>query len=152
MGTAVHAWDGMSDAAKELLFAALDYAVENAEISEDGFVPFAMHDGADGTRGLTRFVAEGQAEGVQAGREALATVPEGTRAVALAWDGYVTYEDRRTEAVFVEAQEVGAAAGVLFLQRYLRVDGKVETLGNPLLHGETDPLVRATGDSSGGER
>ncbi|MGW7824712.1 hypothetical protein ACWGLF_43195 [Streptomyces puniciscabiei] len=136
-------WDEMSDSAMDLLFAALDYAVENAEISEYGFTPFSFRDNGDGTRGLTRFVADGDlAESVRAGREALGVAPEGTVAVTLAWDGYMTCEGKRTEAVFVEAHEIGMPKSVVLGQRYLRVDGKVQTLGKPILQGETDPLVR----------
>ncbi|MFJ7496871.1 hypothetical protein ACIQZB_38150 [Streptomyces sp. NPDC097727] len=144
MAAAVRVWDEMSDSTKDLLFAALDYAVENAGISEYGFTPFSIRGKSDGTRGLTRFVAgDDLAESVRAGRKALEVVPEGTVAVTLAWDGYTTYEGQRTEAVFVEAHEISLAKSVLLAQRYLRVDGKVETLGNPIVQGETDPLVRA---------
>lgn len=80
----VTVWDEMSDSAMDLLFAALDYA----EISEYGFTPFSFRDNGDGTRGLTRFVVDGDlAESVRAGRAALEIVPEGTVAVTLAWDG-----------------------------------------------------------------
>jgi len=131
--------------AKDLLFMSLDHGVDNAEISEEGFIPFSMRGRSDGRGELTRFVAEDLPESVQAGRKALENVPEGTVSVTLVWDGYATYEGQRTEAVFVEAHEIGLAKSVVLAQRYLRVDGKVQTLGNPILQGETDPLVRSVG-------
>ncbi|MEV4534830.1 hypothetical protein AB0J82_13470 [Asanoa sp. NPDC049518] len=133
-------WDEMSEASKDLLFAALDYALENAAIAPEGFVPFAFLDRADGTRGLTRFVA-GE-DSVGAGRAALATVPTGTTAVALAWDGYLRVDGDRVEAVFVEAHQVGLARSVLLSQRYARTDDTVEPVGNPTVQAETDPLAR----------
>ncbi|GIF68171.1 hypothetical protein Ais01nite_62060 [Asanoa ishikariensis] len=135
--------DDMSESSLDLLFAALDYALENAAIAPEGFVPFAFLDRADGSRDLTRFVADGDlTDSVNAGRAALATVPAGTTAVALAWDGYLTVDGNRSEAVFVEAHQVGLAKSALLSQRYARTDDTVEPMGNPALQGETDPLAR----------
>lgn len=141
----VAVWDEMSKLTKDLLFMSLDHAVDNAEISEEGFIPFSMRGRSDGRGELTRLVADDLPESVQAGRKMLETVPEGTVAVTLAWDGYATLDGQRTEAVFVEAHEIGLPKSVVLAQRYLRVDGKVQTLGNPILQGETDPLVRSVG-------
>ena len=98
---------------------------------------------SDDTRGLTRFVSDGDlTDGVRAGRAALATVPAGTTAVALAWDGYLTMDGDRSEAVFVEAHEVGMPKSVLLGQRYARSDGTVQPVGNRIFQAETEPLAR----------
>jgi hypothetical protein len=139
------AFDDLSIASADLIFFALDYAVKNAAISEEGFTPFAVQAGRSG-RGLTRFVAgDGSdlAECLAAGREALVAVEPDVTCVALAWDGYHTNEDRRSEAVFVEGYEVGRDAGVLQAQRYTRGSDGLVLEGNPKLVGEPTPLVRS---------
>jgi hypothetical protein len=144
----VSAFDDISRASEDLIFAALDYAVENAGISPAGFTPFAFFDSANG-RGLTRYVS-GDGSNLQecqdAGRAALQTVEAGVTCVALAWDGYYTHQGERSEAVFVEGYEIGQDHGLLLAQRYTRTDGAVRPVGNPALIGRPDPLVhRVTG-------
>lgn len=136
--------DDLSPASTDLIFAALDHAVDNAGISGDGFIPFAFFDGSNG-RSMTRFVSgDGGdlSECLAAGRESVRVVDSDVTCVALAWDGYLTYQGRRGEAVFVEGYEVGRDKGVLLAQRYTRVGGNLTVQGNPVLVGEPSPLVR----------
>ncbi|MFG1994183.1 hypothetical protein ACGFJ7_29845 [Actinoplanes sp. NPDC048988] len=137
--------DEMSPASADLIFAALDYAVENAGLSDEGFTPFAFSDSPKG-RGLTRFLA-GQGANLQeclaAGRTALRVVEHDVTCVALAWDGYYTHEGRRSEAVFVEGYQIGHDRGVLLAQRYTRHDGALSMEGNPVLIDEPVPLVQS---------
>jgi len=134
--------DEMTPAAVKVVFDALDHAMENAAEDERGFHPFAILVTHDGKRSMTRFVSGDPTDGVDAGRAALADSPDGTAAVALAWDGYLTVDGERTEAVFVESYEVGLTRSVLVAQRYERVDGALSALGDPVLHDETEPMVR----------
>ncbi|GIE76143.1 hypothetical protein Aph02nite_20930 [Actinoplanes philippinensis] len=137
------AFDDISRASEDLIFAALDYAVENAGISPGGFTPFVFSDGAAG-RGLTRYVS-GDGSNLQecqdAARAALQTVDAGVTCVALAWDGYYTHQGERSEAVFVEGYELGQEHGLLLAQRYTRDGGAVRPVGNPALIGRPTPLV-----------
>lgn len=58
---------------------------------------------------------------------------------AIAWDGYITSEDIRNDAVFVEAGDHNDSLGVTFCQRYREVKKglfkgkKCERIGNPAL-------------------
>jgi hypothetical protein len=138
------ALDDLHPASAELVFAALDYAVENARISEEGFTPFALFESPSG-HSLTRFVSgdgSNLAECLAAGREALRAVEPDVTCVALAWDGYYTHEGQRSEAVFVEAYEIGRVNGLLLVQRYAREAGGLAAQGNPRLIGEPEPLVK----------
>jgi hypothetical protein len=137
------ALDDLSPASAELVFAALDYAVENAGISDEGFTPFALFDSLGG-RSVTRFVSgdgSNLAECLAAGREELRAVEQDVTCVALAWDGYYTHKGQRSEAVFVEAYEIGKDKGLLLAQRYSREAGGLTVQGNPRLIGEPEPLV-----------
>jgi hypothetical protein len=137
-------WDETTDSTKELVFTALDYALENAQLSDQPFTPFSFARREDGTATLTRFaVAPGTdvPETIDAAREYLATVEAGTMAITLAYDGYTTYEGQRTEAVFIEAHQLDLDRALILAQRYLRTDGELQPLGDPMLQAEVAPLA-----------
>lgn len=104
-----------SDALVELAFAALDHGLESVRDGDGPLVPFALTEGAEG-RHLTRFAAElleqGQEEARRHVRESDA------ERVALAYDGYLSVEGERSDAILVEAQERGTTISVVFAQRY----------------------------------
>jgi hypothetical protein len=142
-------WDETADSTKELVFTALDYALENAQLSDQPFTPFSFARREDGTATLTRFAVDPGAdvpETLEAARDYLATAEPGTTAITLAYDGYTTYEGERTEAVFVEAHQLDLDRALVLAQRYVRTDGEVEPLGNPMLQAELDPLVVRVGE------
>lgn len=142
-------WDETADSTKELVFTALDYALENAQLSDQPFTPFSFARREDGTATLTRFAVDPGTdipETLQAARDYLATAEPGTTAITLAYDGYTTYEGERTEAVFVEAHQLDLDRALVFAQRYVRTDGELEPLGNPMLQAELDPLVVRVGE------
>jgi hypothetical protein len=79
------------------------------------FVPFLVSDTEQG-RSLTRFVTDTPEEAhVQAQR---AVVDHRPRACAYAYDGYVTVENGRFDAVLVEVSQDGPADGLLLAQPY----------------------------------
>ena len=137
-------WDDTADSTKELMFTSLDYALENAQLSDQPFTPFSFARQPDGTATLTRFPAAPGAdipETLEAARGHLAQTPPGTTAITLAYDGYTTYEGARTEAVFIETHQLNLPRTLVLAQRYLRQAGDIHPLGNPLLQAEVDPLV-----------
>ena len=145
-------WDETTDSTKELVFTALDYALENAQLSDQPFTPFSFARREDGTATLTRFAVSPGAdvpETIDAAREYLATVEAGTTAITLAYDGYTTYEGERTEAVFVEAHQLDLDRALILAQRYLRTDGELQPLGDPMLQAEVAPLVLGVEASDG---
>ncbi|HEX4981683.1 MAG TPA: hypothetical protein VFV63_08295 [Ilumatobacteraceae bacterium] len=94
---------------------ALEHATGSVVDSGGPLVPFAMIE-VDGNMSLTRFVGE-LAEGQQKAREAISASTGVTRA-AVAWDGYLTLDGQRTDAVFVEASAIGDLESVVLAQRY----------------------------------
>lgn len=142
-------WDETADSTKELVFTALDYALENAQLSDQPFTPFSFARREDGTATLTRFAVDPGTdipETLQAARDYLATAEPGTTAITLAYDGYTTYEGERTEAVFIEAHQLDLDRALVLAQRYVRTNGELEPLGNPMLQAELDPLVARVGE------
>lgn len=138
-------FENLGPDASEFVFQTIDVGMEQAEISD--FTPFVTMLAPDGGLVVCRMdVAQGEYSGEEAVeycRDHLRTVdPSAVRAVAVIWDGYVTLDDVRTEAVFVEAYELGRRSGVLMAQRYERFSGEISRLGNPvLLSDEPEPLV-----------
>ena len=125
-----------SEELADLAFFALDHAVDS--VSAGGpLVPFAVTEDGDG-RNLTRFAAESLEEGQANARESALTAENAMR-VAIAFDGYLTVEGERSDAVFVEAQERGKESGIILAQRY-RPGGRFKrfaTIGNPAHVGQS---------------
>ena len=123
-----------SDELADLAFAALDHAIDSVR---DGgpLIPFVMADGAEG-RTLQRFAAVTLEQGLG---EAVVSVrarrdEPGTRH-ALAYDGYLTVDGSRSDAIYVEAVEPGNDEVMVLAQRYRpkKALRKFETVGRPAL-------------------
>lgn len=137
----------LSPESGDYVFDTIDIGMEHAAVGDGGFTPFVTLMAPDKGIVVCRMdVAEGDytgEEGVDLCRDHLRSVdPDSVRSVAILWDGYLTLEDTRTEAVFVEAYELGRPSGVLMAQRYERGHDELTRMGNPvLLSDDPDPLV-----------
>lgn len=122
----------------ELLNRALDHALGSLD-SEDALIPFVMAMKADGSIALNRFAAETLEGSVEHARHSLHHLPAGVVAYALAYDGYLTLEETRYEAVLLEVGYRDAPTAVEYGQPYARGEtgqkpteiGNVKTLGFP---------------------
>jgi hypothetical protein len=89
---------------------------------------------------LTRFVSDTLEEGRE---QANAHAAESSAdRVGVVYDGYLTVEGERSDAIFIEAQERGATSSVIFAQRY-RPGGrfkKFNAIGNAAFVGEGERL------------
>ncbi|MBN6052235.1 hypothetical protein JYK22_09850, partial [Nonomuraea sp. RK-328] len=129
--------------AAELAGDALDHALSSAQGSAEGFSPFSMVLQRDGARELTRFIA---VPDLAMARSSVAATDPAAVCVALAWDGCLTIDGERAEAVFVEAYELGRPAGARIAQRYERRGDTLNRAGAPILRAEPEPLVPLTLD------
>lgn len=130
--------------ASEFVFRTLDIGTEAATTSD--FTPFVTILTPDLSMMVCHMnVEQGEYSGEEAValcREHLSTVDPSVHAVAVVWDGYLTLDDTRTEAVFVEGYELGRPVGVLMAQRYERFNDELRPIGNPvLLSHQPEPLV-----------
>lgn len=138
-------FDNLGPESTEFVFDTIDIAMDAATTGD--FTPFVTMMAQDTGLVICRMdVEQGDLtgeEGVELCRDHLRQVdPTTVRSVAILWDGYLTLEGMRTEAVFVEAYELGRPTGVLMAQRYDRQNNELTRLGNPaLLSDEPDPLV-----------
>jgi hypothetical protein len=124
----------------ELALMAIDHGVESVKDGGGPLVPFAITETPAG-RELARFAAETLEEGQEQARRHVREAADAVRA-AIAYDGFVTLEEERSDAILVEAQERGQPACVILAQRY-RPAGRLRkfaTLGNPAVLGDAEPL------------
>lgn len=120
----------------ELAIRALDHGVRSIDGGAGPLIPFML------TReGIHRFVTERIEEGVERAREMAAQVAAGGTPVVIAYDGFLTAEGKRTDAILVCAAAAGRGPAHIFAQRYIaKRRGKVEPVGNPGYLGSRDGL------------
>jgi len=121
-----------------LVFTALNHAASCLEDGTEGpLLPFAMIVD-DGERIVRHFPSPAYEQTLDG---ALAFAGQGGYEFwAVAWDGYITLEGRRTEAIFVRAGTEGREESLLFAWRYERPlpNGGLRRLGDPVFLGAAD--------------
>lgn len=117
-----------ADPLLHLAFTGLDHAIDSVEVSAGPLIPFLLERSGD-RLSLHRFVAERLEDGVAEVEQRLEAVVAGdddarTAGVSSevdgacgAWDGYITVEGRRTDAVLARAVD-RTGAEVVLAQRY----------------------------------
>lgn len=130
----------------DLLFRALDHDVFSIEDNGETLIPFSLTEDASGQRTLTRYVADRVEIGVEEGKKKIEAAKHGIIRYALAYDGCLTADGRRWEALFVEAGDKVGATGVLLCQRYTRKKDwfkkGIVAFGNPALVGNPPSRIR----------
>ena len=99
-----------------------------------------MYAGSEG-RSLHRFVEE-LVRAQELARQWV-RAQSGLRMACVAWDGYVTLNGVRTDAVFVDGCDDSREQGCVFLQRYVRAGRlrrSTKALGNAGLCARSDRL------------
>lgn len=128
----------MRDDLQPLVFMAVDHAMESLRATGRTLTPFLLSAADDGVS-MTRFAAETAEEGVAHGRDAARNLTGKVAAVALVYDGYVTTEGSRVDAVLVSVQAVGTATSEVCAQRYRIDDGQPQELGNVQVIARDEP-------------
>ncbi|WP_258724138.1 DUF3806 domain-containing protein [Cellulomonas sp. NS3] len=116
---------------------ALAHAVRSIVPEGGPLIPFCLVEDADGARALHRFVGE-LGESVERAREHVRA--SGAVRAAVAWDGYLTADGTREDALFVEASEAGRSSVVL-AQRYSPVPGRTAPVGETVTVDRGAPLL-----------
>jgi hypothetical protein len=137
-----------SESLLDLAFVALDHAVDTVRHG-DQLAPFALVEAEVG-RDLARFVNGTLEASIAEARRYLWGRPDAIRA-ALAYDGFITLDGTRYDAVFVEAQEAGQDSAIVLCQRYepKRRRRAFRTIGNPGDAGDAGPLLGQNSRTAG---
>jgi hypothetical protein len=133
----------MSEKFADLVFLALDHGVESVRDGDGPLIPFVIVE-QDGKRELHRYAAEMLEDCERQAREAVASLPPSVTAYAFAYDGFITVQGTKFDAILVEASERGRPAGVRMAQRYTPKAGSrdFQPIGNPALLGECEGMLR----------
>jgi hypothetical protein len=123
----------------DLMFLALDHGLSCIEDGNGPLIPFAMTHTKGGERKLQRFVCDRIEEGIDRAKAFVEEHYNEISMYAVAWDGYITLEGKKWDAIFVEAGMRDRFTGYLLCQRYktrkklFRKENVAE--GNPALVG-----------------
>ena len=123
----------------DFFFLAIDHAFGSIEDGGGPLIPFVMTIDKDGNKHMQRFVTKRLEEGLVHAQNYIDENQDKLEMFAIAWDGYITLDDKRTDALFVEAGDRNDSLGVTFCQRYQEVrkgflqGKKCERIGNPAL-------------------
>ena len=124
----------------DLAFLALDHGI--GSISDAGgetLIPFVIWQDDSG-RHLARFVEGTFEDSVALVRAHVAKLPAEAKLVALAFDGFITVQGIRSEAVIVQAQRRGTSRSANYAQRYQRDGGSIAAVGNAAHLGDGEPM------------
>ncbi len=131
----------------DLVGLALDRAVESLQLQGERFAPFVIVETAQG-RSLHRFVAEPYEVGVSEARRFVAVPPRDAQRVLICYDGFLSLEGHRTDAVLIEAQDCRRPYSATFALRYRPAsdEGPIELIGDPMFTGPAEPLSQPRPD------
>jgi hypothetical protein len=83
-------------------------------VSDKGpLIPMLGYQKTDGSRGMDRFAVEQLEQGVAQGEERLHANPHGAAHAVLVYDGFVTLDSGKTDALILKARKYGSPSGVL---------------------------------------
>jgi len=108
----------ISERLMEMIFFALDHGVGSVQAGGP-LVPFVVtHDESAELPVLQRFLSETLETSLVEARRHCATVAADIKYCVLAYDGFVTVDGSKNDAIMVEAFERGTEEAVCFAQRY----------------------------------
>ncbi|TFC85941.1 hypothetical protein [Cryobacterium sp. TMT3-29-2] len=125
-----------SDGLMNLALFAIDHATSSVVPRGGPLIPFAVIE-KDGDRDLHRFEVGRLEAMVAAGRHFVREQNDLDR-VAFAWDGYLSLDGERSDAVFVEASDAHAPSSVILAQCYAtrgRFHTRTFAVGQPVHMG-----------------
>jgi hypothetical protein len=127
--------------ASDLVFSlsdfALDYGINSIRGTKGPLIPFVVTV-VNGEKFLTRYAADNVADGVEAAKNSIASLPPDVQAYAIAYDAFIYLQNQKFDAIVVEVGERGQEQAYQFAQRYkpkafLR---SFSTIGNPMFLGK----------------
>jgi hypothetical protein len=128
-----------------LVHEACDLAIDCVETG-DALIPFVLTEGSPGNPGnLTSILENSPVESLAIAQKEVDELDNRTRAFAFAYDGFVTMEGERSNAIYVEASYAGAHHIFTFVQRYRRGTKKrpAARIGNSVYLAEHESRLRA---------
>ncbi len=119
----------------DITFLALDHGIESISDVDEPLIAFSITEDEENNRDLKRFVTERIEDGVLEAQNYISTNKEFISRYAISWDGFVTIQNVKYDAIIVEAGDKTGQAQTL-CQRYKRkglLKKKLNTIGNAAL-------------------
>lgn len=121
----------------DFMFTGLDHGINSIKDGSDLLIPFVMTS-LNGEKKLSRFVAETYEDSMRIASEHIMHLDPIPDYALLAYDGFVTMEGRKFEAIMVQAHDKTLDESFIFAQRYVLKDDNQEfqSIGNAALIGK----------------
>jgi len=132
----------------EIALTAMSHAFRSIEESDGGpMVPFVMTDSESEGRAIYRFEANSLGHALDSAQIWIEAADDEVFRYAFAWDGYITLDDEKWDALFVEAGNRTLPHGMLLCQRYAAESGirsANRRIGEPMLVEKPDSRLTET--------
>ena len=137
----------------DFMFNGLDHGVNSISDGGGPLIPFLMTQIGD-KKELKRFVTEKYEEGIDAAEKALKDLTPKPHFALIAFDGFITWESKKYDAIFVRAFDGKQDEGFEFCQRYIpKKEGHgIEPTGNSVFIGKTKNLISISVENSAQEQ
>lgn len=137
----------------DFMFLGLDHGINSISDGGGPLIPFLMTQTGD-KKDLKRFVTEMYEEGLLAAEKTLIDLTIKPDYALIAFDGYITWEEKKYDAIFVRAYDKTQDEGFEFCQRYIpKSNGSgIEPIGNSAFIGKTPNLLNVSADNSNQEK
>lgn len=127
----------------DFVFNGLDYGVYSISDGGGPLVPYLMTQIGD-KKELKRFVTEKYEEGISTAEITLGELSPKPDFALIAFDGFITWEEKKYDAIFIKAYDKTQDEGFEFCQRYVpKTDGSdgIEPIGNSTFIGKTTNIL-----------
>jgi hypothetical protein len=128
----------------DLMFNALDHGIASIKENAAPLIPFVLYQNRTGERELRRFITETLEQGLAEARNHILSKNLNINAYAIVWDGYITIDNRKWDAILVEAGSSESEDGFLLAQRYETkglLKKKNSPVGNPVQIGKPKSAI-----------
>ena len=128
--------DNIETKLNDITFMAIDHGIHSIADGVGPLIPFTIIEKSNGEKVLARFVTERIEDGLGKAKKHIEENKADIERYAIAWDGFVTIEGKKWDAILVESGDKFQDNGYLMCQRYERkglIKKKNEQFGNPAL-------------------
>ena len=102
----------------DFMYFGLDHGIDSIREKGGPLNPFVMTQCGE-QKALQRFVTENYQDGIKAAEESIKFLMPRPDFALIAYDGYMPWEGKKYDAIFVRAFDKNAKEGLTFLQRYV---------------------------------
>ena len=126
----------------DFMFSGLDHGIDSISEAGGPLIPYIMTQTGD-RKELKRFVTEKYEEGVAIAQKTLEKMDVKPDFGLIAFDGFITWEEKKYDAIIVRAFDKNQDEGFEFCQRYIpKQNGSgIEPTGNAAFIGKSKNIL-----------